>query len=183
MKNNNITLILLPLTLLVVVVVAIDSSIVYPQENMTNLDMPKFFALHHANSGSTSKINDTVYTLQFNDVSDKSILFSDIPYIIVTSVSTSDFIGNWSAGIDNFVIDAPNAVFLGNESEKGDITILELFNPVYNLDKKTLKYDITLENTASIDVPDKFGQSTLIVDSITSVNPFELTSLGKEKDK
>jgi len=176
MKDNNITLMVLQSTF--IIVTAIISSVVYAQENMTNSDMPKFFALQRANSGSTAQINDTVYTLQLNDVSDKTILFSDRPDRIVTSVSTSDFIDNWSTGIENFVVDAPNAVFVVDESEKGDMAIVELFNPVYNVDKKLLKYNITLENTTSIDLPDQFGQSTLIVDAIAAVKTFEMTSVG-----
>ena len=66
---------------------------IYAKENMTDTKY-KFFAIQHAQLGSISKINETSYTLELNDVSDKMILFSDRPDRIVTSVSTFDFIGN-----------------------------------------------------------------------------------------
>jgi hypothetical protein len=46
-----------------------------------------------------------------------------------------------------------------------DTAIIELFNPVYDIDKKTLKYDIIPDNATSIDLPNEFGQSTLLIDS------------------
>ena len=70
-----------------------------------------------------------------NDASDKTILFSDRPDRIVTSVSTIDFIGNWSTGEDSFAVDTPNAVLVVDEQEVGqDVIIVELFNPIYDSD-------------------------------------------------
>lgn len=37
------------------------------------------------------------------------------------------------------------------ESEKQDTTIIESFKPIYDEDKKTLKYKITPDNSTSID--------------------------------
>jgi hypothetical protein len=39
----------------------------------------KFFEINNAQSASISGINDTAYSLGLNDVSDKTILFSDGP--------------------------------------------------------------------------------------------------------
>ena len=129
--------------------------------------MPKFFAIQHANSGFIYEINSTVYTLELNDVSDKTILFSDRPDRIVTSVSTLDFIGNWSDGTDSFAVDAPNAALIVDQLERQnqDTVIIELFDPVYGIDKKILKYEITLDNSTYIELPQEFGQSTLIIDT------------------
>ena len=41
---------------------------------------------------------------------------------------------------------------------------MELFNPVYDSDKRTLKYEVTPDNATSIDLPGEFGQSTLVID-------------------
>ena len=95
----------------------------------------------------------------------RTILFSDRPDRIVKSVSTIDFIGNWSTGADSFAVDAPNAVLIVDESEKQDIAIIELFSPIYDSDKKTLKYKVTLDNATSIEIPSEFGQTTMILDS------------------
>ncbi|MFB5601168.1 MAG: hypothetical protein ACE5SW_13185 [Nitrososphaeraceae archaeon] len=41
-----------------------------------------------------------------------------------------------------------------------------MFNPVYDIEKKTLKYEVTLDNSTSIDLATKvFGESTLVIDS------------------
>ena len=163
-----LTLVMLLPTLLVITT-ATSSDPVYAQENSTE-HVPKFFAIQHAESGSIYEINTTTYSLELNDVYDKTILFSDRPDRIVTSVSTSDFIGNWSTGEDSFAVDAPNAVLVVDEQEeeRQDIGIVELFNPVYDSDKMTLKYDVTPDNITSINLPSEFGQTTLIIDDSPS---------------
>jgi len=186
--NNNLTFEFLS-TLLILVVVSVSSltSIGYSQENTADSKEPiKFFAIQHALSGSISEINNTftlsltngsnntgltsdtskIFSLELNNVSDKTILFSDRPDRIVKITSTSDFIGNWSTGVDSFAVDAPNAVLVVDEIEgQQDTVIVEFFNPVYDIDKKTLKYDITPDNTTSTELPSEFGQTTLIIDS------------------
>ena len=134
--------------------------------NQTVDHVLKFFAIQHAQSGSISEINNTAYSLELNDVSDKTILFSDRPDRIVKSISTVDFIGNWSTGEDSFAVDAPNTVLVVDEQERQDATIVELFNPVYDFDKKILKYDVIPDNVKSIDLPKEFGLITLVVDEI-----------------
>ncbi|HYZ60628.1 MAG TPA: hypothetical protein VE544_13300 [Nitrososphaeraceae archaeon] len=132
-----------------------------------NITEIRFLATQTAQSGTLSQINATTYTLELRNVSDKTILFSDRPNRIVTSQSTSDFIGNWSLGEVSFAVDPPNAVLVLDEEEgrQQHITIIELFNPEYDTTTNTLKYDITSENaTSSIDLPHEFGQSTLVID-------------------
>jgi len=169
MKNNNLISIALVSTLSILVAITLFTMSVYAQEdgNLTSTDKPKFFAIQHAQSGSISEINDTAYTLELNNISDKTILFSDRPDRIVKSISTSDFIENWSVGEDSFAVDAPNVVLVVDEQEgTQDIVIIELFNPVYNGNKKTLKFDITLDNNESIELPSEFESTTLVMDFI-----------------
>ena len=144
---------------------------------MTNTDELKFFAIQRAQSGSISEINETAYSLELDEVADKTILFSDRPNRIVSSVSTLEYISNWTSGANNFEVDLPNAVVVVDLMEgKQDIAIIELFNPIYNSNNKTLKYDITSDNVTSIDLPSEFGQISLIIDdaggqySFTGVN-------------
>ena len=101
---------------------------------------PEFFVIQHTQSGSITSINATTYSLELIDVYEKTILFSDRLDRIVKSISTSDFIGNWSLGVNDFAIDPPNAVLIIDEQNKQDIVIMELFNPEYDINKKTLKY-------------------------------------------
>lgn len=63
--------------------------------NMTDL---QFLFIQRAQSGPLSQINATAYTLELNNVSDSTILLSDRPERIVTTVSTNGFVGNWTAG-------------------------------------------------------------------------------------
>ena len=135
---------------------------------MTNSGQPKFFAIQHAQSGSISEINETSYSLELNEVSDKTILFSDRPDRIVMSESTSDFIGNWSVGENSFAEDAPNAVLVldKQEGQPQDTVIIALFNPVYDPDKKALKYEITADNATSMEMPVELGQTTIVIDAV-----------------
>jgi hypothetical protein len=148
----------------IVVVLSLFTSTIYAQEeNATASEEPKFLALQHAQSGAISEINATTYTLEL-EVSDKTILFSDRPDRIVTSISTNDFVGNWSAGEDSFSEDAPNAFLVVDDTEEQDTVIIELFNPVYDAKNNTLKYDVTPDNATSIELPTEFAQSTLVID-------------------
>jgi hypothetical protein len=68
---------------------------------------------------------------------------------------------------NSFAIDPPNAVLvLDDEQQKQDLAVIELYNPVYDLQAKTLNFDITVEKATLplIDLPLKFGQSTLVID-------------------
>jgi hypothetical protein len=132
----------------------------------------KFLVIQTAQSGTLSQINATAYTLELRNVSDKTILFSDRPARIVTSQSTSNFVGNWSQGEDSFAADPPNAALvLDDEEQREELAVIELYNPEYDSAANTLKYDISAENatsastTTSINLPSEFGQSTLVIDS------------------
>lgn len=149
-------------------------ALVYAQqeENVTitttNSAEPRFLSIQSAQSGSVSQNNATVYTLELNDVSDKTIFYSDRPNRIVTYVSTSDFVGNWTTGPNSFAIDSPNAALVvdigTNATSEQDTAIVELFNPVYNEANATLKYDVIPDNATAIDLPDDFLQTTMIID-------------------
>ena len=138
------------------------------RNNMTGV---KFLSIQTAESGTLSQItqiNATAYTLELRNVSDKTIFFSDRPDRIVTSVSTSDFVGNWTmGGAVSFSAYSPNAVLVLDD-EKGrqeqNIAIIELFNPEYDTTTNTLKYDIAMLNLTSIESLRQFGQSTLVID-------------------
>lgn len=124
-----------------------------------------FLSIQAAQSGSLSELNATTYTLELNDVSDKTILFSDRPDRFVTSLKTSDFVGNWSTGPNSFQSNPPNAALVLDELTAQDVTIVELFSPLYDEDNKTLQYDvIPIGNITSIDMPLEFQQSTLVID-------------------
>ena len=151
--------------------VANDTATATGNNNMTEV---KLLFIQGAESGSISEVNATTKTLQLNDVSDKTILFSDRPDRIVSTTNTTDFIGNWSTGTNSFGIDPPNAVLvLDDEQQKQELAVIELYNPEYDPEANTLKFDITAENaTSSLDLPLKFGQSTLVIDENDETDVF-----------
>ena len=57
-----------------------------------------------------------------------------------------------------------------NFIEKSIISNLLLeTNPVYEMDKKTLKYEIASDSVTSIDLPSEFGQTILVIDTTDHV--------------
>jgi hypothetical protein len=146
-----------------------------------NTTHAQFLFVQSAGSGSLSQINETAYTLELNDVADKTILFSDRPERLVETVGTTDFVGNWTTGPNNFAADAPNdasvyisvyisqtiltAIVENIQSGNLETAIIESFNPVYDPNTNTLTYTITAENATSMDLPRQFGKSVLAIDS------------------
>jgi len=135
-------------------------------QTTTNTTDVKFLSFQTAQSGSISQINETAYTLDLNNVSDKTILFSDRPNRIVETISTADFIGNWSTGPDSFAEDVPNDAFIVKDTQTGELetAVIESFDPVYDVNTKTLTYTIMTENGTSFGLPNDFGQTILVID-------------------
>ena len=161
---NKILCLFIIITLIVPALI-ISTNVVYAQENGTISEDSRFFVLRHANSGAISEINETTFLLVLNDISNKTILFSDKPELIVTFVTTPEFIGNWTLGTQDSSVHRPNTFLFINELEGNQNKVIsELFNPIYNSNKNTLTYYMIQDNTTSIDLPSKFGESTLVVD-------------------
>jgi hypothetical protein len=140
--------------------------------NNGNMTGGKFLFIQNAQSGSLSQINETAYTLELNDIANKTIQFSDRPIRIVETVSTTDFIGNWSTGPDSFASDAPNDALIVEDIQTSELetAIIELFDPVYDTNTNTLTYTIMAENATSIDLPGEFGQTVLVIDDAVDGN-------------
>ena len=134
-------------------------------ENTTDI---QFLAIQSAQSGSLSQINDTAYTLELNNVANRTIMFSDRPARVVETVSTANFVSNWTADRNSFSADEPNDALIGKDTQTGDLetAVIESFSPVYDTNTNTLTYTIMAENATSIDFPAEFGQTTLVIDRI-----------------
>ena len=106
-------------------------------------------------------------------MTNKTILFSDRPNRIILTQSIQDFIGNWTSGDDSFQVDPPNAALVLTEDQEVDVYEIELFNPRYDNNEKTIRYDFTIlgNATSSSDLPDNLGESVLIIDSSESKWP------------
>lgn len=144
-------------------------------ETGTNIESPQFLAIQHAQSGTISDINSTSYTLQLNDLADKTILFSDRPNRIVVTETTRAFVGNWTSGEDSFQVDPPNAALVLTDDQEDDVFEIELFNPTYNEDENAIRYDFSVlgNATSSPDLPSNLGKSVLIIDSSESKWPLQ----------
>jgi hypothetical protein len=131
-----------------------------------NITGVEFLSIQNAKSGSLSQINATAYTLELNNVANKTIMFSDRPERIVETVSTSNFIGNWATGPNSFSTDEPNDVLIVEDTQTGQLetAVIESSNPVYDTTSNTLTYTIMAENGTPIALTEEFGQSILVVD-------------------
>jgi hypothetical protein len=116
-----------------------------PSGNTTAVE---FLSIQNAKSGSISQINETAYTLELNNVANDTIQFSDRPERIVESISTTDFIGSWTAGPNSFESDVPNDALIVENTQTGKLetAIIESFNPMYDVNTNALTYTITGEN-------------------------------------
>ena len=77
-----------------------------------------------------------------------------------------NFIGNWTSIQVNLEGNPPNAILViikENESEQ-DIFKIDLFNPTYDREARSLNYDFTLfGNTNSTQLPEKFVTTVLLI--------------------
>ncbi|MGD1838447.1 MAG: hypothetical protein ACPKPY_10375 [Nitrososphaeraceae archaeon] len=62
-----------------------------------------------------------------------------------------------------------------NKKEK-DIAIIQLLNPIYGSDKKTLKYNIISDNATLINLPSEFVRTTMIMEVLVK---YHLVNFGK----
>ena len=191
MSNHNLTCLAIFGMLLIVTVASSSSTLLFPVTKIVsatptsganetgtssnNMTGATFLFIQGAESGSVSEVNATTSTLELGNVSDKTILFSDRPDRIVASIDTADFIGNWSTGPNSFAIDPPNVALVVDDDaaeQRQDLTVIELFNPEYDSEANTLRYDIVAENGTSIGgLPGEFGQSTLVIDDVILSKP------------
>ena len=105
-KIKNIRLLLLlifsvAITTVLVTTTTLSSQIVYSEDKTNDNNIGKFFtapilSIQQANSGLISEINSTVYLLQLDNISDKTVSFADRLDRIIETRNTFDFIGNWS---------------------------------------------------------------------------------------
>jgi hypothetical protein len=154
-------------TLTAFVVIMLLTTTIEGQQNEADPNGPEFIAIQRAESGSISEINATNYLLELRGLFDKTILFSDRPDRIVVTQSMNDFVGNWTEGKDSFQLDPPNAalVTLVGDAEQ-DIFEVELFNPIYEKEHKTLSYDVTFLGNITInsDLPKDLENTVLVID-------------------
>ena len=88
-----------------------------------------------------------------------TLFFSDRPERITGHVSTSDFVGHWTKGADNFSANPPNATLSVFGAKEVSSIVVVLTNP--KLDRNTLSYTVkVLEGK----LPGSFKESSLFID-------------------
>jgi hypothetical protein len=88
-----------------------------------------------------------------------TLFFSDRPERITGHLSTSDFVGHWTKGADNFASNPPNATLSVFGAKEASSIVVVLTNP--KLDRNTLSYTVkVLEGK----LPASFKESSLFID-------------------
>ncbi|MGH7345981.1 MAG: hypothetical protein ACREK4_13790, partial [Candidatus Rokuibacteriota bacterium] len=88
-----------------------------------------------------------------------TLYFSDRPERIAGHLTTSDFVGHWTKGTDNFAANPPNATLsvLGAKDVRSVVVVLT--NP--KLDRNTLSYGVKVLDGK---LPASFKESSLFID-------------------
>jgi hypothetical protein len=88
-----------------------------------------------------------------------TLFFSDRPERIAGQVRTSDFVGHWTKGADNFAANPPNATLSIFGAKEVSSVVVVLTNP--KLDRNTLSYTVkVLEGKP----PASFKEASLFID-------------------
>lgn len=147
-------------------------------EVISAADSESFLFVQHASSGTIESENDSstaaIYKLTLNGIYNNTMSFSDRPDRKVDQITTARYVHLWTKGQDSFAADPPNAALVMNEADGSEaIVVVELLNPVYDIEQQTLVYDVVELNPkegllafrSSASLPDSFGQATLFIDN------------------
>ena len=98
-------------------------------------------------------------TLTLENVSPRTIMFTDRPQRLAGDMPTTRLVDDWNAGKDSFEKDPPNASLSVLVGEEEQVSVVELSNP--RLDGTSLSYDVAvLDGT----VPATGQSATLFID-------------------
>ena len=88
-----------------------------------------------------------------------TLFFSDRPDRIAGQLSTSDFVGHWTKGADNFAASPPNATLSVFGAKEVSSVVVVLTSP--KLDRNTLSYTVKILEGK---LPASFKESSLFID-------------------
>jgi hypothetical protein len=88
-----------------------------------------------------------------------TLFFSDRPERIAGHLRTSDFVGHWAKGSDNFAANPPNATLSVFGAKEASSIVVVLTNP--RLDRNTLSYTVKIVEGK---LPASFKESSLFID-------------------
>ena len=88
-------------TILLITTLISPLQIVYSEDEIEDNNIGKFFtspilSIQQAKSGSISEINSSAYVLELDDISVKTVSFTDRPDRNVKSITTEHFVDVWN---------------------------------------------------------------------------------------
>jgi len=101
-----------------------------------------------------------------------TLFFSDRPERIAGHVRTSDFVGHWAKGSDNFAANPPNATLSVFGAKEASSIVVVLTNP--KLDRDTLSYTVKIVEGK---LPASFRESSLFIDIL---GRWRMAAMGME---
>jgi hypothetical protein len=143
---------------------------------------PSLLFTQNSSSGSLIKVDGSLndYVLTLNNINIKTTYFTDRPFRFSGSLKTSEFVKEWISNkdSDSFKNDPPNAAIEFTKEDGSNATlVLELMEPVYDENMKTLTYKSRLiPNSSKIkqsivnigETPNsiKFTNANLFIDNL-----------------
>ena len=105
----------------------------------------------HGSSGSFKRNRDKgSYTIKLDGLSDRITWFNDLPERKAGSEDIEDFIGGWNGGFPDGV--NPNAALeFTDKNGESDVAVFEMFRPVYNPKRDTLKFRAKINDGQVLD--------------------------------
>jgi hypothetical protein len=127
------------------------------------------------------KGEDDTFTLTLRGVSPDVVTFTDRPVRAAADLGLDEFLGNWDGG--TFADDPPNAALVVSEgSDARDVFVLELEDPRYDEEARTLRYRATsipegpsarldgFADAADETVATRFGRASLFIDAVPAAS-------------
>ena len=105
----------------------------------------------HGSSGSFKRNRKKgSYTIKLEGLSDRITWFTDFPARQAGSEDIEDFIGGWNGGFPDGV--NPNAALeFTDKNGESDVVVFEMFRPVYNPKRDTLKFRAKINDGQVLD--------------------------------
>ena len=127
------------------------------------------------------KGEDDTFTLTLRGVSPEVVTFTDRPVRAAADLALDEFLGNWDGG--TFADDPPNAALVvSGGADARDVFVLELEDPRYDKEARTLRYRATsipegpsarlvgFTDAADEAVPTRFGRASLFIDAVPAAS-------------
>ena len=129
-------------------------------------ETPSLLYVQHATSGSLESIKGIAgeMELTLRGVAPSVVYFTDRPYRKTGSTPVTTLVSKWGAGTDSFLKDPPNASL---EVSSGQMVILELGRPRYDVASSTIRYRARMLSTSS-GFPKRFSHAFLVIDDASA---------------